>query len=229
MGKVVTGTGRLPAFLGLDAVRLQLATRVFQGAGEARRLATRGDRSAAVVAVGPELWLEAWEEAVGTAGELLSDHLGRQFDAHARAVRLPRRLRRKHRPTAVGRGALAARLGSAGAPLVATLVGLEPVGAAAVDATDLEPAAVEQWQNLLRTAARRLEAAWLDLEHRLEAELQTAQTALDDVAQWRRPWWPVVAVGTIVMVAATWLGLVLGGYLTPPSWFAQLWRRVVFR
>jgi len=229
MGKVVTGTGRAPGDLELGAVRLQLATRIFEGAGEARRLATRGERSAAVAAVGPELWLEAWEEAVGAASGLLSDHLGRQFDAHARAVRLPRRLRRTRRPAAVGRGALTARLGSAGAPLVATLVGLEPVGAAAVHATGLEPTAVEHWQNLLRTAARRLEAAWLDLEHRLEAELLTAQTALDDVAQWRRPWWPVVAIGTIVLVAAVWLGLILGGYLTPPSWFARLWQQVVAR
>ncbi len=229
MGKVVTGTGQTPAELELDAARLQLATRIFQGAGEARRLATRGERAAAVAAVGPDLWLEAWEEAVGTAADRLSQHIGRRFDAHARAVRLPRRIRRRRRADAVGRGALTARLGSAGAPLIAALNGLERVGAAAERATGLERATVEHWQDLLRTAARRLEAAWLDLERRLESELLASQTVMDDVAQWRRPWWPVTVVGPIVLGVALWLGLVLGGYLTPPSWLAQLWQQVVLR
>jgi hypothetical protein len=229
MSKIVTGTGRAPGGLPLDAVRLQLATRVFQGGGEARRLAAREQRDAAVAAVGPAMWLEAWDEAIGGVADLMTDHFGRQFDAEANVVRLPRRGRRRVRPNEAFRRAVRARLGSAGAALVATLDGLEQRGANAVAATGLEREAIERWQETLCTAARRLEAAWLDLESTVESEARLWQVTLDEVAQWRRPLWPVMLVGGILLVAATWLGLVLSGYVLPPPWFAELWQRLFVR
>jgi len=226
MGKVVTGSGAIPGGLQLDAYRHRLATRVFEAAGEARRLAGREERQAAVGAIGRAAWLEAWEEAVRGVATLVAERAARRLDAEARAARLPRRMRKRLLPDVGEQRAIAARLGSAGAALVPALDQIEVRGEAALQATALEREAVEVWQDALRMSARRLEAAWLDLEDAAVAEtLRWARTA-NNVSRWRKPLWPVAVVTLAGLAFAGWLGLVLGGQLQAPDWFSGIWQQV---
>lgn len=226
LGKVVSGTNRAPGGVRLDAVRLRLATKVFQRAGEARRLASRESRDAAVAAIGRTAWLEAWEEAVSGAATVLADRITERLDAEARAARIPARRRRRMLPGPEERRALRARVGSAGAVLVAALDDVERHGAAAIGATGLDPGTVGAWQESLCTAGRRLEAAWLALEDAIDREADRWRGVADAVARWRRPLWPVLSAGVVAVVLAAWLGLVLGGFLESPAWLTELWRSV---
>ncbi len=224
LGKLVTGTGRTPGGLRLDDVRYRLVTRILECAGEGRRLAAREERNAAIAAVGRTAWLEAWEEAVAGAAERLTERVTARLDGEAEAVRMPKRLRRWVELDAAESRALTARLGSAGATLVPALDALQSQADRAVRATALERDAVEAWQEALRTAARRMEAAWFALEDAVDAEAVRWEAVADDIGRWRRSLWPVVLVGLLGLAGAVWLGLVLGGYLPSPSWLTSLWQ-----
>jgi hypothetical protein len=222
-GKLVTGTGRAPGGTALDAPRHRLVTRMMEHAGEARRLTGNEERGPAVAALGREAWLAAWEEAVGTVAEGLAQRIDERLAAEARAVRMPRRLRRRVLLEPAERRALAARLGSSGALLIPALDNLQRRGETALAATALERENVTAWQDALKTAARRLEAAWLALEDAVELEAGRWTDVADRVAAWRKPLWPVFVVGGIVLLAALWLGLTFGGYLPAPAWLVRLW------
>jgi hypothetical protein len=223
LGKVVSGTGREPGGLRLDGVRVRLAGRVFAGAGEARRLAARDRRDAAVTAIGRTRWLEAWEEAVGSAATLLLDRSQARLEAEMRAVRLPARVRRRLVPSTADRAALAARLGATGAVLIPSLDEIERTQPAAVAATGLERHAVASWQDALCAAGRRLEAAWLALEDAVDEEAVHWQRVTAEVRGWRPNLWPILLGATVVTGGAVWLGLVLGGYVASPGWVQALW------
>jgi len=229
LSKVIAGSGKPPRAFDVDAVRLKLATRVFEGAGEARRLANRGERQAAVSAVGRTMWLEAWDEAVGSIATLLVDHVAERLDLFARASRLPRRRRKRLAPDAAERRAIAMRLGSAGAVLVQALDRFEQVAARVPTATALERDAVQAWQDGLCALARRLEAAWLSLESSIDTELNRWESVADHVAAWRPPVWPVAVGGLMLLAVALWLGLILGGQIPAPTWFTGLWQAVFGR
>lgn len=228
LGKLITGTGRRPGGLALDRFRLQLATRVIEHAGEARQLSAREQRAAALDAVGRETWLAAWEETVTAVGAALIDGINRRLEAEALAVGMPARRRLRVRLDEVERRALTARLGSSGSGLVPALDRLSAAAALARGATPLERGAVEAWQDGLKTAARRLEAAWLALEEGVEQESLQWEAVADRVAAWRKPLWPVVAVTAVALAAAGWLGLVLGGYLPAPAWLQTGWAALPF-
>lgn len=227
LGRVVSGTGRTPGGLHLDGVRLRLATRIFESAGEARRLASRENRTAAVEAIGREAWLAAWDEAVGSTVTLLLDRVRAQLAAEARAVRLPARRRRKVLPGAEEARIAGARLGSAGTGLVQALEELDRCAFPAVTATGLESDAMAAWQRALRLAGRRVEAAWLALEDEVAAEAARWQQEADLLARWRRPVIGMAFLGAIGTLVALWLGLILGGYLSSPEWFRELWSAVM--
>jgi hypothetical protein len=225
LGKVITGTGREPGGLSLDGIRYRLATRVIDAAGEARRLAQHDERRAAVAALGRELWLEAWEEAVKSVGALLADRAADRIEEEARVVRMPRRLRRRRVPTADDRRALTARLGAAGAILVGAVEVIATTAANAVQATALERGEMDAWRDALCSAARRLDEAWLRLEEAVVEETARWEYQVRLVATWRKPLWPVVAVGVPALALAVWLGLVFGGYVGDPAWLSDLWQR----
>ena len=67
------------------------------------------------------------------------------------------------------------------------------------------------------TTARRLEAAWLALEEALGREWRDWAVEVEEVRAWRRPLWPLVAIGSALFLIAGYLGLVLGGYLPVPG------------
>src|SRR5437016_4222164 len=116
--------------------------------------------------------------------------------------------------------AIAARLAAGGEPLVAALDALDAVATRVREASVLDKAAHAEWQEALRTAARRLEAAWLALETQVADEHRRWADEIDAVARWRPSLWPLVALWTPLGVALVWLGLVLGGYLPAPAWLA---------
>ena len=76
------------------------------------------------------------------------------------------------------------------------------------------------WQDALRAAARRIEAAWLALEDELGAEAGRWVPELDTLRRWRPSLWPVFLLWTPLALALLWLGLVLGGYLAAPLWLS---------
>jgi hypothetical protein len=225
LGKVLTGTGRAPDPL-VERERLLLVTRLFEASGEARRLAAEGQRAGAVAALGLPVWLDAWEQAVSAIARALIERVNAELDAEARAVRMPRRLRRKVALDAVEVRGLTGRLGGAGAALVPALDTLQACGEALLAASAADRSPLDDWQRALLTAARKLEAAWLALEEQLDGEAARWREVAAAVAAWRRPLWPVVAVGIPALAAATWLGLVLGGYVPAPWWLAQMWARL---
>jgi len=88
------------------------------------------------------------------------------------------------------------------------------------DASVLDKAPHAEWQEALRAAARRLEAAWLSLESGVAEEQRRWAAEVEAMARWRPPLWPVLALGLPFAAALLWLGLVVGGYLPAPAWLA---------
>src|SRR5207253_2022904 len=147
-----------------------LATRVMELGGEARAAAAREDRDRVLDAVSRRGWLAAWEGAVRRAGERVAAALDGAVERAARRVRMPRRRRRRLLLAGSEKRAIAARLAAGGEALVAALDILDAVAARVRDASVLDKAAHADWQEALRTAARRLEAAWLALETQVAEE-----------------------------------------------------------
>ncbi|HEX9727170.1 MAG TPA: hypothetical protein VGA37_01535 [Gemmatimonadales bacterium] len=222
-GKLITGSGYRPAGVPLDEARLALVTRLMDAAGEARRLADHGERAAALAALGPGVWQDAWEEAVATVTQGVVERVNRRLAAEALAVRMPKRSRADLPFGAAERRGLSGRLGAAGAALVPTLDVLGARATALERARTRGGESLDDWQLALATAARRLEAAWLTLEETIARELMQWDAVADRVARWRRPLWPVWVVGGVLVSFVTWLGLVLGGYAPAPVWLQGLW------
>jgi hypothetical protein len=227
LGKLVSGSERRAGWIPLDEIRYQLATRIIDGAGEARRLAANEERASALAAIGRVAWQEAWDEAIASTAGTLADRISAHLEAEAVAVGMSRKRRVQLGVGETDRRALAARLGSAGANLIPVLDVLERDAVGAAKATGLEPDALERWQETLKLAARRLEAAWLALERAVETEGDRWHAVADEVAGWRKPLWPVYAVGIVIGAVVLWLGLVFGGYVSPPGWLERAWH-VVF-
>ena len=145
-------------------------------------------------------------------------HSRRARDARDRAGR--RSPGRRRLLTGPEKRAIAARLAAGGEPLVAALDALDAVATRVREASVLDKAAHAEWQEAVRTAARRLEAAWLALETQVADEHRRWADEIDAVARWRPSLWPLVTLWTPLGVALVWLGLVLGGYLPAPAWLA---------
>lgn len=225
LGKLLTGTGA-HATLALDRFRLQLVSRLFEASGEARRLAAAEERDAALAALDAAVWLDAWEEcAAGIAGTLV-ERANAHLAAEASSARMPRRLRRRVLLDEAEVRGVTGRLGAAGAGLVPALDELHVRAERLRSATAADRDALERWQQALLTAGGRVEAAWLALEEAVGTELARWSGVAAAVGRWRRPWWPVVAVGIPLLAAAAWLGLVLGGYLSAPAWLGSAWQWV---
>ena len=90
--------------------------------------------------------------------------------------------------------------------------------------------AATRWREALSAAARRLESAWLALEEAAGVEQRRWAAEIAQVRAWHRPRWPLWAITALVLTAAGYVGLVLGGYLPAPSalqgltafWWARL-------
>ncbi len=209
----------------LDAIRLELVTGVFDLAGTARSLAGAGDARGAVSSLNRVAWLALWEKAVAAAAERVTGAVNARLEAAAAESRYPRRRLRSSLLTPADTRAIAARLGGGGAPFVAALDDLEQAGHG-VTADSEGEAVPAAWRSALATAARRLEAAWIALEQAADREQRRWQIEVERVHRWRLPRWPLWLLTAMVLVAALYVGLVLGGYVRVPqplAGFAELW------
>lgn len=120
-------------------------------------------------------------------------------------------------------------MGSSGAGLIPLLDEIETRSVALQRATKFERDVLDDWQRAQTAAARGLEAAWLELEQRVDQEYSVWRSVADEIARWRKPLWPVVLTGVVGVVAALWSGLVLGGLVVPPAWMSAFWQRMRFQ
>lgn len=200
----------------LDDVRIDLVTGVFDLAGAGRSFATAGDRDGAMASLGRVAWLGLWEKSVAIAAGRIAAEANARLRSAAEESRYPARRLAKRRLTEQDARAIGARLGSGGAPFVASLDALEQAANSASGTPAREAAGVTAWQAAVTTAARRLEAAWMALEDSAGAEQVRWMAEIEQVRRWHRPTWPVWMVSVAVVGAAAYLGLVLGGYLPVP-------------
>jgi hypothetical protein len=171
-------------------------------------------------------WLALWEKAVTASAERVAATVNARFEAAAAESRYPRRRLRAALLAADDTRAIAARLGGGGGPFVAALDELEHAAHGASAHRGRERAAAAVWRSGLTAAARRLEAAWLALEQAAAAEQRRWQAEIELVRAWHLPRWPLWLLTAIVLAGATYLGLVLGGYVKVPpplAGFAEFW------
>lgn len=222
LGRLVVPRRQTEPWVPLDDIREELATRIIELGGEARGAAAREQRDQVLEALGRRAWLAAWERAVRRAAERVAEALDRTISVAARRVRMPRGEVRRRLLSGGERRAIAARLGSGAERFVAALDALDAAAAQARQASVLDKEAHAEWQEALRAAARRLEAAWLALEDELVAEARRWVPEIDAVTAWRPSLWPIFAVWTPLAAVGIWLALLLGGYLPAPPWLAKL-------
>jgi len=201
----------------LDDIRLELATRIFELAGAARAFASADDRPAAVSSLNRQAWFSEWERAVSASTERIVQAVNLRFDSAGLEARLRTRRRKELLLAEPDRPAISGRLGAGSLPFLIALDELEQVvpGASAPGARG--EAAVLEWQDRILSTARRLESAWLALESAARREETLWSPEISRVRSWRRPTWPVWLVTGVVLGLATYLGLVLGGYLLVPA------------
>jgi hypothetical protein len=220
LGRVLVPRRLEEPWVPLDDIREELATRVLELGGEARAAVVREERERVLDAVGRRAWLAAWDAAVRRAGERVSAALDGEIERAAHRVRMPRRHRRRRLLAASEKRAIAVRLAAGGETLVAALDALDAVALRVREASVLDKAALAEWQEALRTAGRRLEAAWLALETQIADERRRWAPEIEAVERWRPRLWPLVALWAPVAATLLWLGLILGGYLPAPAWLA---------
>lgn len=211
--------------IALDDIRVTLVSRLFELAGDARRWAREGDRELALATLNGAAWDTAWGAAVESVAERAAALVSDRLLAAAREARMPARFARRLPLDIAEVRALAARLDRGSAPLRQALVLLDQLSPAA-RSERAAAAAVREWQAALATAARRLEAAWLALEEALREEGRQWDGEVVEVRRWRRPLWPLLVAGALLLAAATGIGLVLGGYLPVPGFLAGTVERI---
>ncbi len=234
LGRIALPSGPPHTPVPLDAIRLDLATAIFELAADARSWSSAGDRQAAVDALGRAAWLAAWEAAARAAAETMATAIDARLLAAAHESLIPRRTLRKVLLTDAEKRAVAARLGRAGFALAEGLVDLDREGHRMREAGVLDRAAGDRWRESLTTAARSLEAAWLDLEQAALEEWDRWSPLENSVRSWRRSRWVLWAVSAAVIALLVYAGLVIGGYLPGPpfldrvaDWWWQWWDRLV--
>jgi hypothetical protein len=215
-----------PLGVRLDDIRLKLVTGVFELAGAGRSFAAAGDPVGAAASLNRVAWLTLWEQAIATGAERITATVNARLEEAAAESRYPRRKLREVLLAPADARAIAARLGGGGAPFVAALDELEQAARRVPAQGGRDRAAAAAWRAALTATARRLEAAWLALEAAAAREQLRWQEDVQRVHAWRLPRWPVWLITALVLGAAVYLGLVLGGYVPVPPMlegFARYW------
>lgn len=210
----------------LDDIRLRLVTGVFELAGAGRAFAAAGDSEGAMTSLSRVAWLALWERAVVASAERVAATVNACLEEAAAESRFPRRRLRTALLTPDDTRAIAARLGGGGGPFVAALDELEQTVPGGIAQRSREGSAAAAWRAALAAVARRLEAAWLALEQAAAEEQRRWQVDVERIRAWRLPRWPLWLLTAVVLASATYVGLILGGYVRVPpplEGFAEFW------
>ena len=210
----------------LDDIRLDLVTGIFDRAGAARSFAAAGDRHSAVASLGRVAWLDLWERAVAAAAQRLADSVNARLRAAGAESRLSAGKLARVLLTAEDVRAIASRLGSGGATFVSALDALEQTVPAAAASGARGRLGQDEWQRALGATARRLESSWMALTVAVKREQERWKGEIERVRAWHRPLWPLWLITVVMLAIATYLGLILGGYLSVPGplrGFAEFW------
>jgi hypothetical protein len=210
----------------LDDIRLELVTAIFDRAGAARSFAAAGDRHSAVASLGRVAWLDVWERAVASAAQRLADAVNGRLRSAAAVSRLPDPKLTRVLLTPEDVRAIASRLGSGGANFVSALDALEQTVPAAAASGARGRLGQEEWHLALAATARRLESSWLALLAAAGQEQERWAREIEQVRSWHRPRWPLWLITLAFLSLATYLGLILGGYVPVPSLlrsFTEFW------
>src|SRR3954471_12659576 len=222
----VGATDRDNLDIALDDIRLDLVTGIFDRAGAARSFASAGDRHSAVASLGRVAWLDLWEHAVAAAARRLAEAVNARMRAAALESRLPEAKLERILLSAEDMRAVASRLGSGGANFVSALDALEQTVPAAAASGTRGRLGQEEWHRALAATARRLESSWLALIAAAKREQERWKGEVESIRAWRRPRWPLWLITVLLLAIATYLGLILGGYVAVPGplrGFADFW------
>ncbi len=212
-------------FVPLDDIRLVLATGVLDLSGAARGFSS-DDHAAIVGSLHTRSWRQQWDKALNEAASRTAQAINAGFASAAAESRFPRRKLQRLQVSDTELAALTARLGAGAIPFEASLVRLEELAHAAGASGPRSEVAFRRWSDGLAATARQLESAWMALEEAVDREGARWQGEMEKVRRWTRPRWPLWMITGLMLAAATWLGLVLGGFLTAPTWllpFAEFW------
>lgn len=210
----------------LEDIRLDLVSGLFDMAGAARSFMAAGDRQGAIASLGRVAWLERWERAVASAAQRLADVVNARLRDAATESRFPPGRLAPLLLSPEDVRAIGARLGSGGANFVSALDALEQTVPAAAASGTRGRLGQEEWEVALAATARRLESAWLALIGAARVEQERWQSEIELVRSWKRPAWPLWLITFLVLLAVSYLGLVLGGYLPVSTLLrgvAELW------
>jgi hypothetical protein len=163
---------------------------------------------------------------VAAAAQRLADAVNARLRDAAVESRLPTGKLAAFLLTAEDTRAIASRLGSGGAHFVSALDAMEQTVPAAAASGSRGRSGQDEWQRALATTARRLESSWLALMVSAKREQDRWKVEIERVRSWHRPVWPLWVLTALVLALATYLGLLLGGYLPVPGFlrsFAEFW------
>ena len=208
--------------LALDDIRYALVSELFELGAAARDFAAEGDSGGAAASLGRRAWLDAWERAVSAVAARVEERIDHRVRAAARESRMPASRLARLLLDDEERRAICVRLGVAGGPFVAALDALEGT----VPAISRGDAALRSWHDALGHVARRLEVAWYALADAAAEEEAAWDAEVARVRAWHRPRWPLWTISALVLGAAVYLGLVLGGFVPVPPFlrsFADYW------
>ena len=187
----------------LDAIRIALVTDLFERAGAARGFLLTGDLGGAASALDRSTWLRVWQRAAESAASRVIDAIeGRLQRAAAKSGISHRRLG-PLRPDSDDRAMLRAKCEAAGIPLE--------------DALERSRESSEPWFGQVRRLAAALEDSWERLEAAVGRDLDEWTPRVLTVERWRPSRVPTLVVGSLLVGAAGWLGLALGGFLPVPA------------
>lgn len=205
LGRLTEITGRSPApDLGLDPVRLELVTALFERGRAARAALAAGDGVEARTTLERDAWLALWSRAVAAATDRTLAALDGRLERAAARAGAPGRQRRALGPSEEDRAVIRARLDAAGIALEQALA--RPL------------AGRRDWPAGLRGAAGALEESWDELERTAGEILREWEPVVARLEGWRPPTLAYAGPAIVLVLAALGVGLAIGGYLPRPAW-----------
>ena len=222
LGRLTEPATASPRGVPLDDFRLALVTELFDLAAAARDFAGAGDSSSAVQSLSRQSWAAAWDRAVTAAADRIAERVDARLRSAAAESRLPAARLEKVLLSPEERRGIEVRIGVGGAALFEALDDMESQVRESSRSADV----ADVWRAALVSVARRVESAWLALEDAAAREEMAWEEDVAQVRAWRRPTWPLFLLIAIVTAAATYFGLMLGGFVPMPAAlepFAEWW------